>query len=119
MSGGATALVAVKTLKPGATAQTREDFMRESELMADLRHPNIVCLIGVVTKDEPRYSYPIQSFLFKGTILENFMRQLFSFENTGVSAEQRAFEVSVYLSSNTVLYGGVNGTFVQLCINTR
>jgi receptor tyrosine kinase-like orphan receptor 1 len=50
-------LVAVKTLKPGATAQTREDFMRESELMADLRHPNIVCLIGVVTKDEPRYSY--------------------------------------------------------------
>ena len=52
--GGVTALVAVKTLKPGATAQTREDFMRESELMADLRHPNIVCLIGVVTKDEPR-----------------------------------------------------------------
>ena len=32
----------------------REGFSRESELMADLRHPNIVCLIGVVTKDEPR-----------------------------------------------------------------
>jgi receptor tyrosine kinase-like orphan receptor 1 len=62
LSGGATALVAVKTLKPGATAQTREDFMRESELMADLRHPNIVCLIGVVTKDEPRYNYSILSF---------------------------------------------------------
>jgi receptor tyrosine kinase-like orphan receptor 1 len=52
--GGVTALVAVKTLKPGANSQTREDFQRESELMADLRHPNIVCLIGVVTKDEPR-----------------------------------------------------------------
>ncbi len=65
VSGGATALVAVKTLKPGATAQTREDFMRESELMADLRHPNIVCLIGVVTKDEPRYSYTL-SFYLKG-----------------------------------------------------
>ncbi len=62
LSGGATALVAVKTLKPGATAQTREDFMRESELMADLRHPNIVCLIGVVTKDEPRYNF-IRSFI--------------------------------------------------------
>jgi hypothetical protein len=80
VSGGATALVAVKTLKPGATAQTREDFMRESELMADLRHPNIVCLIGVVTKDEPRYNYPIQSFLFKGTILENYYETVVQFQ---------------------------------------
>ena len=32
---------------------TRGDFQRESEMMADLRHPNIVCLLGVVSKDEP------------------------------------------------------------------
>ena len=51
--GGVTSLVAVKTLKPGATQQTRTDFQRESEMMADLRHPNIVCLLGVVSKDEP------------------------------------------------------------------
>ena len=33
---------------------TRGDFQRESEMMADLRHPNIVCLLGVVSKDEPQ-----------------------------------------------------------------
>ena len=52
--GGMTSLVAVKTLKPGANTTTRSDFQRESEMMADLRHPNIVCLLGVVTKDEPQ-----------------------------------------------------------------
>ena len=52
--GGMTTLVAVKTLKPGANQQTRQDFQRDSELMADLRHPNIVCLLGVVQKDEPQ-----------------------------------------------------------------
>ena len=45
--GGVTTLVAIKTLKPGANQKTRTDFVRESELMTDLRHPNIVCLIGV------------------------------------------------------------------------
>ena len=44
---GNTSLVAIKTLKPGANQKTRSDFVRESELMTDLRHPNIVCLIGV------------------------------------------------------------------------
>merc|ERR1719234_3075866 len=47
-------LVAVKTLKIGANQATRGDFQRDSELMADLRHPNIVCLLGVVLKDEPQ-----------------------------------------------------------------
>ena len=45
--GGHLSLVAIKTLKPGANQKTRSDFVRESELMTDLRHPNIVCLIGV------------------------------------------------------------------------
>ena len=45
--GAYTTLVAIKTLKPGANQKTRSDFVRESELMTDLKHPNIVCLIGV------------------------------------------------------------------------
>ena len=45
--------VAIKTLKENATIKTRQDFQREVELMTDLRHPNIVCLMGVVLKDEP------------------------------------------------------------------
>ncbi|XP_028969176.1 tyrosine-protein kinase transmembrane receptor Ror-like [Galendromus occidentalis] len=45
--------VAIKTLKENATAKVQHDFQREAELMADLHHPNIVCLVGVVTRQEP------------------------------------------------------------------
>jgi len=52
--GSCTTLVAIKTLKQGANQKTRTDFVRESELMTDLRHPNIVCLIGVCLQEEPK-----------------------------------------------------------------
>ncbi|KAF2351171.1 Kringle [Trinorchestia longiramus] len=48
-----TVAVAVKTLKENATVKTRQDFHREVDLMSELRHPNIVCLVGVVLKEEP------------------------------------------------------------------
>merc|ERR1719278_671642 len=48
------ALVAIKTLKPGANQKTRNDFQREADLMTDLRHPNIVCLLGVSFSDDPQ-----------------------------------------------------------------
>ena len=38
----------------GANQKTIGDFVRESELMADLKHPNIVCLIGVCMQEEPK-----------------------------------------------------------------
>jgi hypothetical protein len=41
----------------GAVLKTVQDFVRESELMADLRHPNIVCLIGVCMQEEPKVSH--------------------------------------------------------------
>ena len=52
-SDGLPVPVAIKTLKENATAKTRQDFHREVDLMTDLRHPNIVCLLGVVMKEEP------------------------------------------------------------------
>lgn len=45
--------VAIKTLKENATIKTQQDFQREAELMGDLQHPNIICLLGVCTKEEP------------------------------------------------------------------
>uniref|UniRef100_A0A0K2TIM1 Tyrosine-protein kinase receptor n=2 Tax=Lepeophtheirus salmonis TaxID=72036 RepID=A0A0K2TIM1_LEPSM len=50
---GTISLVAIKTLKPGATQKTRNDFQREADLMTDLRHPNIVCLLGVSFVEDP------------------------------------------------------------------
>lgn len=45
--------VAVKSLKENASAKTQADFQREIELISELKHPNIICLLGVVVKQEP------------------------------------------------------------------
>lgn len=50
---GGPLLVAIKTLKENATAKTANDFRREVDLMSELRHPNIVCLLGVSLSGEP------------------------------------------------------------------
>ena len=42
--------VAVKTLKADATPKVSADFRREADLMVALKHPNIVCLVGVCPK---------------------------------------------------------------------
>ncbi|KAF5286190.1 hypothetical protein FQA39_LY16360 [Lamprigera yunnana] len=46
-------IVAVKSLKENASAKTQADFQREIELISELKHPNIICLLGVVIKQEP------------------------------------------------------------------
>ncbi|XP_032162220.1 tyrosine-protein kinase transmembrane receptor ROR2 isoform X1 [Mustela erminea] len=45
--------VAIKTLKDKADGPLREEFRHEALLRARLQHANIVCLLGVVTKDQP------------------------------------------------------------------
>jgi serine/threonine protein kinase len=50
---GVTTLVAVKTLKPDATAEAEAEFLAEMQLMMKLRHANLVNLLGVVTKSDP------------------------------------------------------------------
>ncbi|XP_065529215.1 inactive tyrosine-protein kinase transmembrane receptor ROR1 isoform X2 [Lathamus discolor] len=46
-------LVAVKTLKDFNNPQQWAEFQQEASLMAELHHPNIVCLLGVVTQEQP------------------------------------------------------------------
>ncbi|XP_055382066.1 tyrosine-protein kinase transmembrane receptor Ror isoform X2 [Condylostylus longicornis] len=45
--------VAVKALKENASSKTQQDFKREIELISDLKHDNIVCILGVVLNKEP------------------------------------------------------------------
>lgn len=45
--------IAIKTLKENSTLKTKADFKREADLMAELQHPNIVCLLGVCFNEEP------------------------------------------------------------------
>ena len=46
-----TTSVAVKTLKPGTMSAS--EFLQEAELMKKLRHPKLIQLYGVCTKEEP------------------------------------------------------------------
>lgn len=45
--------VAVKTLRPGAAAADKLDFLAEAEAMKRLDHPNVVRLLGVITRSGP------------------------------------------------------------------
>ncbi|XP_038134302.1 inactive tyrosine-protein kinase transmembrane receptor ROR1 [Cyprinodon tularosa] len=46
-------LVAIKTLKDISTNQQWTDFQQEAAVLTELQHPNVVCLLGVVTQEQP------------------------------------------------------------------
>ncbi|XP_041911238.1 inactive tyrosine-protein kinase transmembrane receptor ROR1 [Arvicola amphibius] len=46
-------VVAIKTLKDYNNPQQWTEFQQEASLMAELHHPNIVCLLGAVTQEQP------------------------------------------------------------------
>jgi receptor tyrosine kinase-like orphan receptor 1 len=50
---GERVIVAVKALKENASPKTQQDFRREIELISDLKHNNIVCILGVILREEP------------------------------------------------------------------
>ncbi|EEB10677.1 cAMP-dependent protein kinase catalytic subunit, putative [Pediculus humanus corporis] len=53
---GKTRLVAVKTVKEGATEKEHKEFIKELEIMQQIgSHPNIVTLLGCCTDQEPNY----------------------------------------------------------------
>ncbi|RVE73560.1 hypothetical protein OJAV_G00032450 [Oryzias javanicus] len=46
-------LVAIKTLKDVSNTKQWADFQQESAVLTELQHPNVVCLLGVVTQEHP------------------------------------------------------------------
>lgn len=61
--------VAVKTLKDDTMAL--KDFLEEAGIMKEMRHPNLVQLLGVCTREPPFYI--ITEFMSRGNLLE-FLR---------------------------------------------
>ncbi|CAH8473451.1 unnamed protein product [Heterobilharzia americana] len=64
-------LVAIKMLHPNVSDKTRQDFLTEANTMSQLDHPNIVQLIGLVTKSEPKMI--VIEFMENGS-LDNYLR---------------------------------------------
>ncbi len=46
-------IVAVKTLKEGASEEDKVKFLQEAAIMGQFSHPNVVKLYGVITEGEP------------------------------------------------------------------
>ncbi|XP_029002565.1 inactive tyrosine-protein kinase transmembrane receptor ROR1 isoform X3 [Betta splendens] len=46
-------LVAIKTMKDITSGQQWGDFQQEAAVLTELQHPNVVCLLGVVTQEQP------------------------------------------------------------------
>ncbi|XP_025410631.1 tyrosine-protein kinase Abl isoform X2 [Sipha flava] len=62
--------VAVKTLKEDTMAL--KDFLEEAAIMKEMKHPNLVQLLGVCTREPPFYI--ITEFMSKGNLLD-YLRQ--------------------------------------------
>ena len=71
MPGRIEHIVAIKTLKPGASDKARMDFLTEASISGQFDHPNIIYLEGVVTKTNPIMI--ITEFMENGS-LDTFLR---------------------------------------------
>lgn len=64
--------VAIKTLRKGATAQEKMEFLQEAQLMSNFKHEHILGLIGICFDDNNLY---IIMELMQGGDLLSFLRQ--------------------------------------------
>nr|XP_018916173.1 PREDICTED: serine/threonine-protein kinase PAK 7-like [Bemisia tabaci] len=97
---GLTRLVAVKTVKEGASSKEREDLLRELGIMQDLgSHPNVVQLLGCCTEKEPYLL--IMEYVMYGKLL-SFLRdqrtraQYYNFSDNGENLTSRDLTVFAY-----------------------
>ncbi|KAL8575332.1 hypothetical protein ACOMHN_003166 [Nucella lapillus] len=66
--------VAIKTLKENSAPKIQNDFRREVDLMSEMRHPNIVCLLGVCMRQEPMcmlFEFMVQGDLHEYLIMHS------------------------------------------------
>ncbi|ESO86644.1 hypothetical protein LOTGIDRAFT_51609, partial [Lottia gigantea] len=78
--------VAIKTLKENAAPKVQNDFRREVDLMSEMRHPNIVCLLGVSMKQDPMcmlFEYMTHGDLHEYLIAHSPNSDISNFEESG------------------------------------
>lgn len=62
--------VAIKTVKAGNMSSS--DFLQEASIMKKFRHPNLVALYAVCSKEEPIFI--VTEYMNKGSLLELLRR---------------------------------------------
>ena len=64
-------VIAIKTLKAGASEKNRLDLLTEASVMGQFNHVNVIRLLGVVTRTHP--TMIISEFMTNGS-LDAFLR---------------------------------------------
>jgi len=64
-------VIAIKTLKAGASEKNRLDFLTEASIMGQFCHTNVIGLVGVVTRSHP--TMIVTEFMTNGS-LDAFLR---------------------------------------------
>jgi len=67
-------IVAVKTLRSADTSNTLEEFLKETAILKSIKHPNLVQLLGVCTREPPFYI--VTEFMSEGNLLEYLRRKV-------------------------------------------
>ncbi|XP_051164112.1 tyrosine-protein kinase transmembrane receptor Ror [Leptopilina boulardi] len=94
--------VAVKTLKVDASSKTLNDFKREVDLMIDLRHPNIICLLGVILKGDPMcmlFEYMTQGDLHEFLISQSPKSDTYFNDNKNVFKQSEFLHVALQIAA--------------------
>lgn len=107
--------VAVKTLKEDTMAL--KDFMEEASIMKAMKHPNLVQLLGVCTREPPFYI--VTEFMSRGNLLD-YLRRADRDHIDAIVLLYMATQVSAamsYLESRNFIHRCVKRHFVVLKIN--
>eukprot|EP00048_Salpingoeca_helianthica_P011831 m.171404 g.171404 ORF g.171404 m.171404 type:complete len:901 (-) comp15285_c2_seq17:199-2901(-) len=92
--------VAIKTLKPDATQQSRKDFFAEADIMKNLVHEHVPGLVGVVVSKQPEM---IVMELLRGNLQDTLRATEFTLEQQLSTATQLAAGM-VYIHGRGVLH---------------
>ncbi len=81
--------VALKVLKQSLATEELDGFMREAAIMAQLRHPNVVSLVGVCTAGDPKML--VMQYCEHGS-LHSFLHEHVGFNELQITSKLRILE---------------------------
>ncbi|KAL8604777.1 hypothetical protein ACOMHN_017735 [Nucella lapillus] len=102
--------VAIKTLKENAAPKMQNDFRREVDLMSELRHPNIICLLGVCMRQEPTcmlFEFMVQGDLHEYLVMHSPHSDLSVVEKARLGGSVKVLEYPEMLMASTQVAAGM------------